>query len=317
MTEVAICATELRKTYGGVRGRVQALRGIDLEVPEGEFFGLLGPNGAGKSTFIGILTTLVRLSGGSARVCGRDVATDPIGVRSHVGVTSQGPNFDRSLTVAENLEFRGRYCGMPAKQARRRAMELLEDFQLAERRKAKVQQLSGGQAKRLMIARALIHRPDVLFLDEPTAGVDPQARLHLWDLLRDLRGRGLTYLLTTHNLAEAEALCDRIAIMNHGQVLAEGSSADLKRTAGAETIVTATYGGAAPPEVKQLADRAGVSQVEISGQQARVFARDADGLLAALVQAGAEAGVPLTDVKTLRPSLESVFLTLTGREYRP
>jgi ABC-type multidrug transport system ATPase subunit len=317
VTNVVISARQLRKTYGGARGRVHALRGIDLDVSEGEFFGLLGPNGAGKSTFIGILTTLVRLGEGSARVYGRDVGADPLGVRSHVGVTSQAPNFDRSLTVAENLEFRGRYCGMPGKQARRRAVELLGDFKLADRANAKVHQLSGGQAKRLMIARALIHRPDVLFLDEPTAGVDPQARLDLWDLLRDLRREGLTYLLTTHNLAEAETLCDRIAIMNHGQVLAEGNCEELKLAAGAETVVTATYRGAAPAEVKKLACRAGVSRVEISGQEARVFTRAADGLLSALVQAGARARVPVTDVKTLQPSLESAFLTLAGREHRP
>jgi ABC-type uncharacterized transport system ATPase subunit len=164
---------------------------------------------------------------------------------------------------------------MSGRQARRRAIELLEDFGPAQRRKAKVHQLSGGQTKKLMIAQALIHRPDVLFLDEPTAGVDPQARLHLWDLLRDLRGRGLTYLLTTHNLAETEALCDRIAIMNHGQVLASGSSEELTLAAGAETIVTASYDGAAPPEIKRLADRAGVSRVAIDGGQARVFARGA------------------------------------------
>jgi ABC-2 type transport system ATP-binding protein len=317
MTGIAVSTTELRKTYGGVRGRVEALRGVNLEIREGEFFGLLGPNGAGKSTAIGILTTRIRPSGGSARVWGYDVCAAAVAVRTHTGLTSQGPNFDLALTAIENLEFRGRYCGMTARDARRRAAALLTEFGLGERRRAKVYELSGGQAKRLMIARALMHRPDVLFLDEPTAGVDPQTRLHLWDLLRDLRGDGITILLTTHNLAEAESLCDRIAIMHHGQVLAAGSTEDLKHAAGAETVITATYAGPPPPGVKNLTRRRTVNRVEITGDEVRVFASAADGLLGGLVRAGTEAGVQLSDVRTLRPSLESVFLTLTGKEFQP
>ncbi len=312
----AIAVTGLRKTYKTSRGTVEALRGVDLEVCRGEFFGLLGPNGAGKTTAIGVLTTLVRPTSGQARVWGREVAADPIGVKRCIGVTTQAPNFDRFLTVAENLEFRGRYCGMGGRAARVRAVQLLEEFDLGDRRKAHVHELSGGQAKRLMIARALVQRPRVLFLDEPTAGIDPQTRLHLWDLLRRLHAEGLTILLTTHYLEEAESLCERIAVLDHGQVLACGTMPELITTQGVDTIMTVSYDGTPPPALKQLAGHDGIRRVELTGSQARVFARDAEGLLGTVVRAGGSAAAPVSDVTTVRPSLESVFITLTGREYR-
>jgi ABC-2 type transport system ATP-binding protein len=311
----AIATVGLCKTYQTVRGDVAALRGVDLTVATGEFFGLLGPNGAGKSTAIGVLTTLVKPTAGRARVWHRDVTTDPIGVRRHIGVTTQGPNFDRFLTVAENLEFRARYCGMRGREARARALELLEEFDLGDRRTAHVHELSGGQAKRLMIARALVQRPRVLFLDEPTAGIDPQTRLHVWDILRKLHADGMTILLTTHYLEEAEELCQRIAVLDHGRVLACGTLDDLISELGADTVVTVAYDGAPPAELAGLAGRGGIRRVEITGRQARIFARTTDGLLRAVVGVSADAGVPV-DVTTVRPSLESVFLTLTGRDYR-
>ncbi len=312
----AIAVRGLTKIYHTARGEVAALRGIDLDVAGGEFFGLLGPNGAGKSTTIGVLTTLVKPTAGQVRVWQRDVRTDPIGVRRRIGVTTQGPNFDRYLTVAENLEFRGRYCGMRGREARARAVQLLEEFDLEDRRNAHVHELSGGQAKRLMIARALVQRPSVLFLDEPTAGIDPQTRLHLWDVLRKLHADGLTILLTTHYLQEAEDLCDRIAVIDHGEVLACGTLSELTSDLGAETITTVSYDGPPPEALRDFAEREGVARVEITDQQARVFARDADGVLAAIVALSAQAAVAIRDMSTLRPSLESVFLALTGRDYR-
>jgi ABC-type multidrug transport system ATPase subunit len=213
-------AVALGKTYAGTGGDVAAVRGLDLRIGRGEFFGLLGPNGAGKSTTIGMLTTLVKPTSGSARVCGIDVARRPVEVKRRIGMVPQNNTLDQEVTVAENLEFRGRYFGMSRARARERAADLLATSALTGRRRAMPAELSGGQAKRLMICRALVHRPEVLFLDEPTAGLDPQTRIHLWDTLRTLQADGQTILLTTHYLEEAEALCDRVAIIDHGTLLA-------------------------------------------------------------------------------------------------
>lgn len=312
----AVATAALRKTYRGPRGGVEAVRGIDLAVTCGEFFGLLGPNGAGKSTTIGMLTTLVRPTGGTATVTGLDVTAHPVQVKRRIGMVSQNNTLDGELTAAENLEFRGRFFGYSARAARRRADELLTAFGLADRRRGKPFELSGGQAKRLMICRALVHHPDVLFLDEPTAGLDPQTRVNLWEVLRDLQSGGQTTVLTTHYMEEAEALCDRVAVIDHGSVLACGTVDELTTTAGADTVITVGYDGAAPEAVRGLADRPGVTEVEVDGGQVRVFARTPDGLLGDLVAAGATAGVAVTDASQLHPSLESAYLTLTGREYR-
>jgi ABC-2 type transport system ATP-binding protein len=312
----AVRTVGLHKTYPSPHGDVPAVRGIDLELARGEFFGLLGPNGAGKSTMIGMLTTLVIPTSGQAHVCGLDVVRQPVEVKRRIGMVSQNNTLDNDLSVAENLEFRGRYFGMSGRDARRRADVLLDLFNLADRGKASPYQLSGGQAKRLMICRALVHRPEVLFLDEPTAGLDPQTRVNLWDVLRGLQAGGQTILLTTHYMEEAEALCDRVAVIDHGRLLACGTVADLEGSAGAETVITVTYEGAPPADVAAVAGRDGVSRVEVSDGQVRVFARDAGGLLGELVSVGAEAGIAVTDAVQLRPSLETVFLTLTGREYR-
>ncbi|OLT35724.1 multidrug ABC transporter ATP-binding protein [Actinomadura sp. CNU-125] len=314
----AVRAVDLQKTYpaSGPRPEVAAVQGIDLDVPRGEFFGLLGPNGAGKSTTIGMLTTLVVPTGGSASVCGLDVVKDAVEIKRRIGVVSQNNTLDSDLTAAENLEFRGRFFGLSARDARRRADELIELFGLAEHRKGNPFEMSGGQAKRVMICRALMHGPEVLFLDEPTAGLDPQTRTNLWDVLRGLQQGGQTIVLTTHYMEEAEALCERVAVVDHGKVLASGQVDELKRTAGADTVITVTYDAPAPSEIKALADRAAITRVEVEGAQVRVFAREPDDVLGELVAAGAAAGVGITDASQLRPSLETVFLSLTGREYR-
>jgi ABC-2 type transport system ATP-binding protein len=315
----AIRTEDLRKTYKTSRGDVRAVRGIDLAVGTGEFFGLLGPNGAGKSTTIGMLTTLVVPTGGRAWVAGIDVVADPVGVKRRIGVVTQNNTLDMQLTVAENLEFRSRFFGLGLRDAARRAEQLLVAFGLADRRKAIATDLSGGQAKRLLIARALVHKPDVLFLDEPTAGLDPQTRVNLWDMLRELHAEGQTILLTTHYMEEAEALCDRVAVVDHGEVLAAGTVDELKEGAGADTVITVRYESPVPDGLAAgtgLDGRPGVSKVETEGDQVRVFARDPEGVLGELVTAGASAGLTVRDAAQLRPSLETVFLSLTGREYR-
>jgi ABC-2 type transport system ATP-binding protein len=315
----AIRTEDLRKTYKTSRGDVQAVRGIDLAVGTGEFFGLLGPNGAGKSTTIGMLTTLVVPTGGRAWVAGIDVVADPVGVKRRIGVVTQNNTLDMQLTVAENLEFRSRFFGLGLREAARRAEQLLAAFGLEDRRKAIATDLSGGQAKRLLIARALVHKPDVLFLDEPTAGLDPQTRVNLWDMLRALHNEGQTILLTTHYMEEAEALCERVAVVDHGEVLASGTIDELKDGAGADTVITVRYEGAVPDGLALrpgLNTRPGISKVETEGDQVRVFTRQPEGVLGELVTAGASAGLTVRDAAQLKPSLETVFLNLTGREYR-
>ena len=318
-TGLAIRTEDLRKTYTAKGGDVPAVRGIDLSVSTGQFFGLLGPNGAGKSTTIGMLTTLVLPTGGRAWVAGLDVVADPVGVKRRIGVVTQNNTLDMQLTVAENLEFRSRFFGLSPREASRRAAQLLEAFGMSDKRKSMSTDLSGGQAKRLLIARALVHRPDVLFLDEPTAGLDPQTRVNLWDILRVLHAEGQTILLTTHYMEEAEALCEQVSVMDHGQILASGTVNELKEGVGAETVITVRYEDLVPDDVTAwagLADRPGVSKVESEGDHVRVFTREPEGVLGELVTAGSAAGLTVRDATQLKPSLETVFLTLTGREYR-
>jgi daunorubicin resistance ABC transporter ATP-binding subunit len=315
----AIRTEGLRKTYKSSRGDVEAVRGIDLDVPQGEFFGLLGPNGAGKSTTIGMLTTLVAPTGGRAWVAGHDVEKDTVAVKRRIGVVTQNNTLDMQLTVSENLQFRSRFFGLPAKVARQRADQLIDAFGLGDRRNAMADKLSGGQARRLLIARALVHRPDVLFLDEPTAGLDPQTRVNLWDILKVLHESGQTVLLTTHYMEEAEALCDRVAVIDHGKVLAFGTQEQLKENAAADTIVTVRFDADLPSDFAErthLSVLPGVTRVEADGDQLRVFSREPEGLLGQLVSTATAEGLRIRDASEQKPSLETVFLTLTGREYR-
>ena len=238
----------LTKTYSGTDFR--AVDGLNLRVESGEVFGLLGPNGAGKTTTIGVLTTRVIPTGGQALIGGIDVVEHPTLVKQLIGVVSQQNTLDRQLTPFENLYWHGRLFGMGAKESRQTADDLLERFQLTRFAKASVYALSGGMAQRLMVARAIFHRPAVLFLDEPTAGLDPQGRLALWELLEGLNAEGQTIMLTTHYMEEADKLCDRVAIMDHGKILALDTPADLKRSVGADTIVTVKAAG----DAEQLAE---------------------------------------------------------------
>ena len=312
IAEAPIRTEELRKVYG----QIVAVDGLDLEVRSGEFFGLLGPNGAGKSTTIGMLTTTVVPSGGRALISGLDVRRHAAEVKRQIGVVSQANTLDRALTVWENLYYHGRFFGLPRRLARARADELLEQFSLTERADAMVFQLSGGLAQRLMIARALVHEPDVLFLDEPTSGIDPQTRINLWRILGDLHDDGQTILLTTHYMEEADVLCERIAIIDHGRALALGSPEELKRTHGADTVITVTVEGEAAPLAARAERIDGVGSVELEGQIVRVFTGRSEGVLARLVQAAAELELPVRDATSQPPSLETVFIALTGRGYR-
>jgi ABC-2 type transport system ATP-binding protein len=315
----------LRKVYDPppARGRkkgapagegVVALESLDLEVRDGEFFGLLGPNGAGKTTTIGILTTRVLATAGTAFVGGSDVIRDPVSVRRRIGVVPQRPNPDRQLRVRENLVFHAAYFGIRAAVATVRANALLEQFGIAEKAEAKVETMSGGQQQRLMIARALMHEPDVLFLDEPTVGLDPQARRDLWDILRAQHAQGRAIVMTTHYMEEADALCQRVAIVDRGQLLAVDTPAVLKRRAPGGTLIEITLDG----DAKALADSArampGVLRAAADGAVARVYAEHAGETVASLVRAAELGGRAVTDVHLAPPSLETLFISLTGRK---
>ncbi len=293
----------------------RAVDGIDLDIADGELFGLLGPNGAGKTTTVGVATTRVRATRGTVRVAGADATHDPVGVKRVIGVVTQFNTLDRACTVRENLIYHCRYFGIGAASARARADELLTTFVLADRRDANVSELSGGMVQRLQIARAIAHRPHVLFLDEPTAGLDPQSRLALWSVLSDLRTReGITILLTTHHMEEADAMCDRLAIMDAGKILVSGTPDELKRSVGVDTIVELSVDTMNEDLRTALAALPGVSSVEITDHGARVFASSTDGLMARVVETATGNG--LRDVSLTAPTLETVFITLTGRGLR-
>jgi ABC-2 type transport system ATP-binding protein len=219
-------------------GGVKAVDSLDLSLRRGEIFGLLGPNGAGKTTTVGMLTSMVIPTEGRAFVGGVDVIAHPALAKQAIGVVPQTNTLDRSLSVWENLYFHGRFFGMSARDAKAEATRLLERLLLADRASAEVLALSGGMAQRLMVARAVMHRPAILFLDEPTAGLDPQGRIALWSILEELHTEGQTILLTTHYMEEADQYCHRVAIMDHGRILALDSPSGLKRGVGADTIVT-------------------------------------------------------------------------------
>src|SRR5690349_11781038 len=295
-------------------GEVVALQALDLDINEGEFFGLLGPNGAGKTTTIGILTTRVIATAGTARVSGVDVATNAVRVRTHIGVVPQRPNPDRSLNALENLIYHAAYFGIPRNIAETRARELMSRLDIADKAQAKVDQLSGGQQQRLMIARALIHEPDVLFLDEPTVGLDPQARLDLWGILRDLHAQGRTIVMTTHYMEEADRLCDRIAIVDQGKLLAVDTPAALKARAPGGTMIELMLDGAA--DSLDAAARAipGVSHVESSGNTLRIYSDRGGEVIAALVTLASAEGRAVHDIHLAPPSLETLFISLTGRQ---
>ena len=311
----AIHTEDLTKIYAGTD--FTAVDRLNLDVQVGEIFGLLGPNGAGKTTTAGMLTTRVVPTSGQAFISGVDVAAHPALAKQLSGIVSQQNTLDRQLTVWENLYFHGRLFGMGAKASRRTADDLLAQFQLSKWAKASVYALSGGMAQRLMVARAIFHRPSVLFLDEPTAGLDPQSRLALWDMLRELHSEGQTILLTTHYMEEADQLCDRVAIMDHGRLLALDTPAALKQSIDADTVVTVRTADD-PQKLADLLSRdvAGVTRSRLVDGGVELHMHGDDRLIPRIVLSAERGGFDLNDVSVSEPSLETVFINLTGRELR-
>jgi len=311
----AIRTVNLTKTYAGTD--FKAVDQLNLTVRPGEIFGLLGPNGAGKTTTAGMLTTRVIPTEGQAYVGGIDVVRHPSVAKQLLGVVSQQNTLDRSLTVWENLYFHGRLFGMPGKQCRAIADELLEKFHLTKWGKASVYALSGGMAQRLMVARSIFHRPAVLFLDEPTAGLDPQSRLALWEILNQLNGEGQTILLTTHYMEEADQLCNRVAIMDHGRILALDTPKELKRQVGSDTIVTVRADGDLEQFEKIITEGLeGVTRTRRVGGMVEAHVEGGGRLIPTLVRLADDHGFNVTDLSVAEPSLETVFIKLTGKDLR-
>ncbi len=305
----------LTKSYQGTDFR--AVDELNLSVGTGEVFGLLGPNGAGKTTTVGVLTTRVIPTAGQALVGGLDVVHQPSLVKQIIGVVSQQNTLDRQLTPWENLYYHGRLFGIPARECRTTADDLLERFQLTRFAKASVYALSGGMAQRLMVARAIFHRPAVLFLDEPTAGLDPQGRLALWELLRGLNAEGQTIMLTTHYMEEADNLCNRLAIMDHGRILALDTPAALKRSVDADTIVTVKAAG----DPDRLAEAFASHLEGLTGSRpieggVELHVKGSERLVPRVVEAAEAAGFTLADLSVAEPTLETVFIGLTGKDLR-
>ncbi len=299
---------------------VEAVRGIDMTVHPGEIVGLLGPNGAGKTTMMRMLTTLLVPTGGEARVVGHDLRSDPAGVRSRVGYVAQAGGVDPACTVQEELVHQARLHGLGARRARARSAELLHSLDLegpAERRTA---ELSGGQRRRLEIAIGLVHDPPLVFLDEPTTGLDPQSRSNLWDHVRRLRNTlGTTVLLTTHYMDEADALCDRVFIVDNGAMVAQGRPTELKHEVGGDVVRIEVPGDAerARDLLIRHQDRfPGVTLIERTDDTIRVVARDGESIMVELLHLLVDEGVHPSGMNVSRPTLEDVFLDLTGRSLR-
>ena len=296
---------------------IVALDGLSLEVEGGEIFGLLGPNGAGKSTTVGVLTTRVRPTGGQAWIGDLDVWKQQVPVKRLIGVVAQLPNLDFSLTAREILTFHGAYFGQDSQERSKRADALLERFKLTDRGNQRVRGFSGGLMQRLSIARAMMHDPQVLFLDEPSAGLDPQTRLVLWEIIREYNRSGKTILLTTHNMEEADQLCHRLAIIDHGRMIALGTPGELKASVPGGYLLRLRFGSGAPELLEKLRTLAGVREVRpVEPSGADVYADRGGSLISEVASQAVAAGVELCDVHISEPSLENLFLHHTGRSLR-
>jgi ABC-2 type transport system ATP-binding protein len=310
-----------RKKKNQPAREVVALDGLSLDVRGGEIFGLLGPNGAGKSTTVGILTTRVRPTNGQAWIGDYDVWAQQVKVKRLIGVVAQRPNLDFSLTAREILLFHGAYFGIDSSTRSARATELLERFKLTDRADQMVRGFSGGMMQRLSIARAMMHDPQVLFLDEPSAGLDPQTRLLLWEIIREYNQGGKTILLTTHNMEEADALCQRLAIIDHGRNIALGTPAELKASVPGGFLLRLRFGAHSSELLERLKTLAGVTEVRINtdadGENgADVYADRGGSLVSEIANLAVAASVELSDLRISEPSLENLFLHHTGRSLR-
>jgi ABC-2 type transport system ATP-binding protein len=306
----------LRKSFMSRQGRekktVEAVRGVDLEVAEGEIFGFLGPNGAGKTTTLRMLATLIEPDDGTATIAGVDLRKDPGEVRRRIGYVAQGGSTWDDSTAREELVLQARLYGQSKSSAMRRTQEVLDGFQLSEYADRKCKTYSGGQRRRVDIALGIIHEPKVVFLDEPTTGLDPQSRAHMWDEIRRLRAEGMTVFITTHYLDEADALCDRISIMDNGEIVASGTPAALKREISGDVVRV----GLPVDAVAAAASALSGYKMETFEDSVRLNVDDGATEIPQILRALDAAGVPLGTIELHRPSLDDVFLTKTGRSLR-
>ena len=305
----------LRRVFKSRNRSVEAVAGVDLSVRSGEIFGFLGPNGAGKTTTLRMLATLLPPSGGTARVAGCELATEPGLIRQRIGYVGQAGGADREISGRTELVFQGRLYGMTAGAAHKRAAELIDMLELAGAADRKVGTYSGGQKRRLDIGLGLVHDPQLLFLDEPTTGLDPQSRARVWDEVRKMHDRGTTVFLTTHYLDEADALCDRIAIIDYGRIVAEGTPEELKRAIAGD-VVTFSVAGDQARALEAVKDQDFVREARIENGSVLLYVDRGEVAMPALLRILDSAHLQLTTVELHRPSLDDVFLRQTGRSLR-
>ena len=305
----------LRRVFKSRNRQVEAVAGVDLDVRRGEIFGFLGPNGAGKTTTLRMLATLLPPSGGTARVAGCELATQPAQIRERIGYVGQAGGADREVTGRTELVFQGRLYGMSTADAQKRAAELIDMLELEGAADRKVGTYSGGQKRRLDIGLGLVHNPELLFLDEPTTGLDPQSRARVWDEVRRMHDGGTTVFLTTHYLDEADALCDRIAIIDHGKIVAEGTPEELKRAIAGD-VVTFSVAGEQQPALDLVKGQDFVREGRLENGAVHLYVDRGEVAMPAILRLLDGAGLQLVTVELHRPSLDDVFLRQTGRSLR-
>ncbi|MGB8000136.1 MAG: ATP-binding cassette domain-containing protein [Anaerobacillus sp.] len=309
--EWAVEASGLFKKFGNHH----AVDGVDLRVPQGTIYGVLGPNGAGKTTTIRMLATLLRPDAGTAKIFGYDVVKSPHMVRQLVGVTGQYASVDESLSATENLVIFSRLLGLGHKESRRKAAELLEEFGLTEAAKRPLKNFSGGMRRRLDLAASLIAKPPLIFLDEPTTGLDPRTRNQMWETIRQLVKSGSTVLLTTQYLQEADELADRVAVIDHGRVVAEGTVDELKRSIGASSLHVNLHNNEDLENARQIIARMLSVQLAVSPESNKITAPLSDtDLVTDVLIALRDAGIRLAEFSVQKPTLDEVFLTITGND---
>ncbi|HUE67858.1 MAG TPA: ATP-binding cassette domain-containing protein [Candidatus Acidoferrum sp.] len=313
--EAVIETRGLRRVFKSRRREVVAVAGVDLRVQAGEIFGFLGPNGAGKTTTLRMLATLLPPSGGTARVAGCELATEPARIRERIGYVGQAGGADREITGRTELVFQGRLYGMSVPQAQRRAAELIDMLELEGAADRKVATYSGGQKRRLDIGLGLVHAPQLLFLDEPTTGLDPQSRARVWDEVRKMHDRGVTVFLTTHYLDEADALCDRVAIIDYGKIVAEGTPEELKHAVAGD-VVTLSVAGDQQRAFELIKDQPFVREAKLEGGSVHLYVDRGEVAMPAILRLLDGASLQLMTVELHRPSLDDVFLRQTGRSLR-